>query len=86
MGPDFPVPERPIDGTWRATGEFTRLDVGLRRELAPGESLQGDYAILAPPSADLHAGEFHFGDTYHLDGFGNDRSAYLCVKFTVTLT
>jgi hypothetical protein len=47
-----PVPDEPTDGQWTATAPLESPDEPIRGrtvELDPGESIAGEYALLAPP-------------------------------------
>jgi hypothetical protein len=65
--------DAPVDGCWRATGHPVRQFVGLSRTLAPGESVDERYTLLAAPDNDpcLPFGEYVFtGETLLADNGG----------------
>lgn len=62
------VPEEPTDGCWRARTGYGANDIGRGRELDPGETLSGEYTLLASPEGDcLALGTYRTEQDYYPD-------------------
>lgn len=99
LHPDRLVPNSQTDGVWRAKESFVIPDLLTLRVIAPGESLRGRYALVAPATEDEPAAErgrandgggflrgtYTFKDSYRLEGWAEEGS-FLRWQFSISVT
>ena len=55
------IPDTPIDGSWRATGDVATNATAITKDVPAGETLSETYDLLAGPETEvLPAGEYRF--------------------------
>ena len=99
LHPDRLVPNSQTDGVWRAKESFVIPDLLTLRVIAPGESLRGRYALVAPATEDEPAAEggrtndgggflrgtYTFEESYRLEGWAEEGS-FLRWQFSISVT